>query len=311
MASRYGVLSMSTAAAPTENRLRPLGLRLFGISCLSVMTVLIKLASDAQIKLPEIMFWRQALAVPVVLVAVLAGPGMASLKTQRFGAHVKRSVMGLSSMAFNFGAIILLPLAEQTTLGFAVPIFATILSALILKEQVGMHRWGAVLAGFIGVLIVVQPGGGHIPPLGALVGLTSAVMISFTSLQIRDMGRTEAAMTTVFWFSALSVLPMSLLLPFFMTSHDGYEWLLLSGIGILGGIGQIGLTGALRLAPVATVLGMDYIALLWSSFFGWLIWNHVPGPATWIGASIIIGSGLYIALREHRLAIERTKDIIV
>lgn len=79
---------------------------------------------------------------------------------------------------------------------------------LILKEQVGKHRWGAVLAGFAGVLIVVQPGGSHIPPLGALVSLTSAIMISLTSLQIRDMGRTEAAITTVFWFSALSVLPM-------------------------------------------------------------------------------------------------------
>ena len=169
---------MFDALAPVDHRLRALGLRLFGISCLSIMTVLIKLASDAAIELPEIMFWRQALAVPVVLAVVLAGPGLASLKTQRFGAHLKRSVMGLTSMAFNFGAIILLPLAEQTTLGFAVPIFATILSALILKEQVGKHRWGAVLAGFAGVLIVVQPGGSHIPPLGALVGLTSAIMIS-------------------------------------------------------------------------------------------------------------------------------------
>ena len=301
---------MTDAPAPHDTRLNALGLRLFGISCLSIMTVLIKLASDAGVKLPEIMFWRQGLAVPVVLAAVIAGPGLTSLRTQRFGAHVKRSAMGLTSMAFNFGAIILLPLAEQTTLGFAVPIFATILSALILKETVGRHRWGAVFAGFVGVLVVVQPGGSHIPPLGALVGLSSAIMISFTSLQIRDMGRTEAAMTTVFWFSALSVLPMSLLLPFFMTSHDLYEWLLLCGIGMLGGIGQIGLTGALRLAPVSTVLGMDYIALLWSSLFGWLIWNHVPGHATWAGAAIIIGSGLYIALREHRLAIERTKDII-
>lgn len=301
---------MTAVSALRENRLRALGLRLFGISCLAIMTVLIKLASEAGVKLPEIMFWRQGLAVPVVLAWVLAGPGLASLQTRRFGAHVTRSVLGLTSMALNFGAIILLPLAEQTTLGFAVPIFATILAALILKEAVGRHRWMAVVAGFVGVLVVVQPGGSHIPPMGALVGLSSAVMISFTSLQIRDMGRTEAAPTTVFWFSALSVLPLSLLLPFFITSHDLREWLLLSGIGVLGGIGQIGLTGALRLAPVSTVLGMDYVALIWSTLFGWLIWSHVPGPATWIGASIIIGSGLYIAVREHRLSIERAREMI-
>jgi drug/metabolite transporter (DMT)-like permease len=256
------------------------------------------------------MFWRQALAVPVVVAALIAGAGLSSVRTSRFGAHVKRSAMGLSSMALHFGAIILLPLAEQTTLGFAVPIFATILAALILKESVGRHRWAAVFAGFVGVLVVVQPGGSQIPPFGALVGLSSAVMISLTSLQIRDMGRTEAATTTVFWFSSLSILPMILLLPFFMTSHDAREWLLLCGIGMLGGIGQLGLTGALRLAPVSTVLGMDYIALVWSAFFGWLIWNHVPGPATWIGASIIISSGLYIALREHRLSIERAREMI-
>jgi drug/metabolite transporter (DMT)-like permease len=296
--------------AHPENRLRALGLRLFGISCLSVMTVLIKLASEARVQLPEIMFWRQALAVPVVLAWVLAGPGLVSLRTQRFGAHLTRSTLGLTSMALNFGAIILLPLAEQTTLGFAVPIFATILSALILKEAVGRHRWGAVIVGFVGVLVVVQPGGSHIPLQGALVGLASAVMISFTSLQIRDMGRTEAAPTTVFWFSLLSTLPLSLMLPFFITGHDLHEWLLLAGIGVLGGIGQIGLTGALRLAPVSTVLGMDYIALIWSTLFGWLIWNHVPGPATWIGAAIIIGSGLYIAWREHHLSRPSTTGII-
>lgn len=299
---------MSAYVTVRENRLQALGLRLFGISCLAVMGVLIKLASDAGVKLPEIMFWRQSLAVPVVVVAIMAGPGLSSVVTSRFGAHVKRSAMGLISMSFNFGAVILLPLAEQTTLGFAVPIFATILSALILKEQIGRHRWCAVLAGFVGVLVVVRPGGTAIPAMGALVGLSSAIMISLTSLQIRDMGRTEAATTTVFWFSLLSVLPLGLLLPFFMTAHNATEWLLLCGIGTLGGIGQLGLTGALRLAPVSTVVGMDYVSLVWSTLFGWLIWDHVPGPATWLGATIIIASGLYIALREHRLSIDRSRD---
>ena len=299
-----------TPNSPSDNRLRALALRLFGISCLSVMTVLVKLASDAGVHLAEIMFWRQSLAVPVVLVWVIVGPGLASLATKRFGAHVTRSALGLTSMSFYMGSITLLPLPEATTLGFTTPIFATILAALILREKVGKHRIGAVIAGFIGVLIIVQPGGTHIPPSGAIVGLIAAVSVAITSLQIRDMGRTEGAATTVFWFSALSVIPMGLLLPFFITPHDGYEWMLLAGIGALGGIGQIGLTAALRLAPVSTVIGMDYISLLWSSLFGWLIWNYVPGPATWIGAAIIIVSGLYIAWREHQLSIARETEIV-
>lgn len=275
-----------------------------------MMTVLVKLASDAGVHLAEIMFWRQSLAVPVVLAWVIAGPGLASLATQRFGAHVTRSGLGLVSMSFYMGSITLLPLAEATTLGFTTPIFATILAAIILREKVGKHRIGAVIAGFIGVLVIVQPGGADIPAAGAAVGLIAALLVAITSLQIRDMGRTEGAATTVFWFSVLSTIPMGLLLPFFITSHDAYEWMLLAGIGTLGGIGQIGLTAALRLAPVSTVIGMDYISLLWSSLFGWLLWNYVPGPATWIGAAIIIVSGLYIAWREHRLSISRETEIV-
>lgn len=299
----------SSPARP-ENRTAALALRLFGISCLGGMAVLVKLASDAGVHLGEIMFWRQTLAVPVVLAWVIAGPGLASLATKRIGAHIRRSAMGLTSMSFYMGSITLLPLAEATTLGFTTPIFATILAALILKEKVGLHRVAAVVAGFIGVLVIVQPGNSHIPPTGALVGIIAAVMVAVISLQIRDLGRTEGAPTTVFWFSTLSVVPLGLLLPFFITPHDMTEWLLLAGIGTLGGIGQIGLTAALRLAPVSTVIAMDYISLLWTSLFGWLLWNHVPGVSTWIGAAIIITSGLYIALREHRLSISRDTEVV-
>jgi drug/metabolite transporter (DMT)-like permease len=293
-----------------DRRMFALGLRLVAISCLSTMVVIIKLAGESGIRLPEIMFWRQALAVLVVLSWVIVGPGLASLKTQRLGSHAKRSALGLTSMMFNFTTVIMLPLAEATVLGFTVPIFATILSVVVLKERTGWHRWGAVIAGFIGVLIMVQPGSGHFPPLGAVTGLITAVSIAFISLQIRDLGRTEAATTTAFWFSLLSVPPLALLMPFYASPHGGHQWLLLGGIGTLGALGQIALTASLRFAPVSVVVGMDYISLLWSTLFGWLIWQQLPGSATWIGAPIIIASGLYIAWREHRLAVERARDVI-
>jgi drug/metabolite transporter (DMT)-like permease len=295
----------------SERRLLALALRLIAISMLSGMMVLIKLASDSGIKLPELLFWRQGLAVPVVLLWVMVGPGLASLKTARIGSHVVRSTLGLTGMVFNFGSVILLPLAEATTISFAVPIFATILSALLLKERVGIHRWTAVLVGFVGMLIVVQPGGSPVPLKGALVGITAALLVATTALQVRELGKTEAATTTVFWFSLFSLVPLGLLLPFSITPHDGIQWLLLVGIGITGGIGQIALTASLRYAPVSTVVGMDYISLLWSTIFGWLIWNHFPAQSTWWGAPIIIASGLYIAWREHRLSIVSAREIAV
>jgi drug/metabolite transporter (DMT)-like permease len=273
------------------------------------MGAAIKLASDAGVKLPEIMFWRQFLALPVILLWIVAQPGLASLRTSVLNIHARRTVLGLMAMSCTFGALVLLPLAEATTFSFTVPIFATILGALFLGERVGLHRWAAVLAGFAGVVIVLQPGQAPIPLGGAAVGLAAAFMVGVTSLQIRALGRTEPAHTTVFWFTVLSVPPLALILPFVMVPHDAREWMLLAAIGTLGGLGQLCMTASLRFAPVSTVVVVDYSALLWSTLFGWLIWDHVPAAATWAGAPIIIASGLYIALREHRLAIRREQEI--
>ena len=285
-----------------------MGLRLIAIALLSVMMMCIKRAGEAGVKLPEIMFWRQAFALPVVLVWVGCGAGFSSLRTKRFGAHARRSAMGLTGMVFNFGSVLLLPLAESTTIGFTIPLFATLLSALILKENVGKHRWSAVVFGFVGVLVVVQPGNGHIPPIGAAVGLAAAIMVALISLQVRDLTKTEPSITIVFWFTVLGLPPLALMLPWFMTPHDVREWGLLLAVGVFGAVGQIGLTASLRFAPVSTVIGMDYSSLIWATLFGWLLWDHLPPSSTWIGAPLIVLSGLYIAWREHTLSIVRSKE---
>lgn len=298
-----------------------LGMRLFSILALSTMSLLVKLASESGIRLTEIMFWRQFAAIPVALIWVAATAGFASLHTQRFGAHLRRSFLGVTGMVFTFGSVILLPLAEATTLGFTVPIFATILSALVLREQVGVHRWAAVILGFIGVLIVIQPGSGGFPLKGALVGLISALIIGVISIHLRDMGRTEAPATTVFYFSLLSStmllalhlapLPdtVSQMVAWGPGSHSSAQWLLILGLGLCGGLGQIALTASLRYAPVSTVVGMDYTSLIWSTLYGFAVWGVLPSHATWVGAPIIIASGLYIAWREHRLAIAQPKEL--
>ncbi len=298
-------------AVQGERRLFALGLRLLGVSCLSIMTVFIKLAGDAGISTPEMMFWRQFFALPVVLSFIAATGGFAMLRTTRFHLHASRTLIGLVGMALTFSSYLMLPLAEATTLGFTVPIFATILAAVVLKEKTGWHRWGAVIAGFLGVLIVVQPGSGHIPALGAAVGLSSAFMIGSLSLLIRQLGKTESAATTVFYFTALSVPVLAPFLYWYATPHDMNGWLILIAIGVTGGIGQIGFTASLRYAPISTVVSMDYISLLWSTVFGWLIWQNLPTPFTWIGAPIIVASGLYIAFREHRLQIKSAREGIL
>ncbi len=287
------------------------------------MSLFVKLASESGIRLPEIMFWRQLWAIPVVLVWIALGPGLASLRTRRFGAHARRSRLGTTGMVFTFGSVDLLPLAESMTLSFTVPIFATILSALVLGERVGIHRWSAVIIGFIGVLIVIQPGSGGFPVKGAIVGLIAAMIVSIISIQIRDLGRTEPPATTAFYFSLLASILLGALhlIPFpgrigealawAPGAHSGYQWGVIAMTGLTGGLGQIALTASLRFAPVSTVVGMDYTGLIWSTVYGWLIWQVLPSHSTWLGAPIIVASGLYIAWREHRLSIARAGDVAV
>lgn len=277
-----------------------LGLRLLAVFCLSTMAALIKLAETRGATLAETMFYRQLCAIPLVVAWIARGPGLASIRTARFGAHVWRASIGLVGMVFTFGAVLVLPLAEATTLQFTVPIFATILGALVLREQTGWHRWGAVLVGFAGVLIVTQPGSGHLPLVGTAIGLTAAFFVALVAITLRQIGKTESTGTTVFWFSVLSLPPLGLVYAFQLQAHDAATWAILIGIGLVGGVGQLALTGSVRFAPVSTVVPMDYSSLIWATLYGWLVFGALPTSWTWIGAPVIIASGLYIVWREHR-----------
>jgi drug/metabolite transporter (DMT)-like permease len=163
-----------------------------------------------------------------------------------------------------------------------------------------------VLLGFAGVLVVVQPGGSALPGYGVAVGLVAATVVSGVSITLRQIGKTESATTTVFWFTILSVVPMAMLMPFFGQTHDAETFGLLLALGLFGGLAQFALTASLRLAPVSVVLPMDYSSLLWSALVGWLVFAALPGAALWFGAPLIIASGLYIVYRERKLHRERT-----
>lgn len=294
---------------PGDRILHGLGLRLLAILMLSTMGALIKLVELRGAHLIEIMLFRQFFAIPFILAWVAIGPGLASLRTDHFGLHVSRSAVGLTGMVFNFGAVLLLPLAEATTLSFTVPIFATLLGALVLKEPTGWYRWGAVLTGFIGVLIVTQPGGSHIPLGGALVGLTAALFVAIVAIQLRQMGRTESPATTVFWFSTLSVPPLLIGYAFVAAPHDWQTFALLVLIGLIGGGAQLALTASLRFAPVSAVVPMDYSSLIWATLYGYLLFGVLPGAWTWIGAPVIIASGFYIVWRERRRGLVRATPV--
>jgi drug/metabolite transporter (DMT)-like permease len=286
-----------------------IALRLAAAVLIAAMLALVKLAGEAGVALPEILFWRQCLSVPLLLAWMALTGNTTLLRSQRLWVHGRRAMLGLTSMSLLLGAALFMPLAELTTLTFTGPLFAVALSALLLKEAVGRWRWGAVALGFAGVAIVAQPSGEALPALGVAMGSLAALLNGLISVQLRDLGRTEHPLTSVFMFSAFSMIPLGLLLPFFATPHPPLTYAILLGTGLCGMLAQIGLTSALRFGTVASVTVMDYSGLIWSTLAGWLIWKHLPPLTTWIGAPLIVAAGLIVVWREHRLAIAPAKEI--
>ena len=274
--------------------------RLAAMLSLAVMFTFVKLAGEQGVHVTESLFYRQLIAMPLICFLIARSQkGWPSIITNKHRLHILRSLLGIFAMGLNFWAMILLPLADATTISFTVPIFATLFAALILREQVGIRRWSAILIGFVGVLIVVQPGGSLIPAFGAAVALTGALVTAGVTQVIRILGRTETSVVTIFWFSVYTLPALTVCAFVYGGGHDAQTWGYLLGIGIFGALGQLGVTQSLRYAPVSTIVPMDYSSLIWASFFGIVVFGQYPGLSIWLGAPVIIGSGLFIAWREH------------
>lgn len=285
-----------------------LGVRLLAAAALATMGMLVKLAGTRGVHLIELIFWRQLLTV-VLLGAGLALTGkLALLRTKRLPAHARRAASGLFGMIFTYGAVLLLPLTEATTLGFTAPVFAVLIAIVLFRERIGPYRWGAVAMGFAGVIVVMQPFSGlheGVTLAGVAVGLVAPFMVALISFQLQDLNTTENPWSIVFWFSALTTPIAAIALPFVMASHDPVTWALILGMGMVGAGAQMLLTTSLRFGSAAVILLMDYTALLWASFYGYTIFDRAAPASLWLGAPLIIAAGLLIAWRERQLARSR------
>ena len=267
----------------------------------------IKLGAARGVALPELAFYRFAFGLPPLLVWIALTRNFGAWRTQRPLAHLTRGALGLTTMVCAFAGLTYLPLAESATIGFAAPLFSVTLSAMLLKEPVGPHRWSAVALGLIGVLIVMRPSGSHLPAAGLAFALAAAFGTAAVTITIRQIGRTEATPTIVLWFTLFSIFATGLLLPFYGQRHDGATWAILLALGLAGGMGQLFLTSALRFAPVAVVVPFDYTQLIWAVLLGWAIWDTHPPASTWAGAAVIVASGLYTIYREHKLGRDKVR----
>ena len=282
-----------------------LGVRLLTALALATMAMLVKLAGERGAHLIELIFWRQLLTAAVVGGGLALTGRLALLKTTRLRSHGIRSATGLFGMLFTYGAVLMLPLAEATTLSFTAPIFAVLIAMLLFRERIGPYRWAAVAMGFAGVVVVMQPGGAAhegVTLAGVAVGLMAPLMVSFISFQIQDLNTTESPWSIVFWFAALSAPVAALGLPFVAGAHDAETGGIIVAMALMGVLAQLLLTTSLRFGSAAVILLMDYTALLWASFYGYAVFDRAAPASLWLGAPLIIAAGLLIAWRERQLA---------
>ena len=275
----------------------------------STMGALFKLASLDGFSAPELVFYRSLFSLPVVLLWVLKRESLAALRPNRPLAHVWRSSLGLLSMGLTFQALIMLPLADATAINFTAPIFATVLSFLVLREDVRIHRWLAVAIGFIGVLIVVQPGGSSLSALGVVIALVAAIGQAGVTTTLRHLQRSENVVSIVFWFAIAGLVAGALMMPFFAHARPLAAFALVIAGGFAGGVGQLLMTSSLR-APVSVVSAFDYLQIVAATVYGWLLFSDVPRLATVLGAALIAVSGIYTAWREHRRRVRQAATAV-
>jgi drug/metabolite transporter (DMT)-like permease len=281
-----------------------LGLRLLTALTLATMAMLVKLAGTRGVHLIELIFWRQATATMLVGGGLVLAGRIALLRTARLRDHGVRTAMGIAGLVFTFGAVLLLPLAEATTLGFTAPVFAVLIAMAMFGERIGPYRWSAVAIGFAGVAAVMLPGlgGGEVTLAGLAVGLIAPFMVAMISFHIQDLNKTEHPWSIVFWFAALSTPVAALGLPFVSAPHDAETFAIIFAMAVTGALAQILLTTSLRFGSAAVILLMDYTALLWATFYGYTVFGNAAPATLWLGAPLIIGAGVLIAWRERQLA---------
>lgn len=245
----------------------------------------------------EVLFTRTAVALTTLALFILPQMGLAVFRTARLRHHVMRSVSQGFSQTFLLIAFSMMPLAGATAINFSAPLFATLVSALLLKETVGLTRWAALLVGFCGVLIVTNPGAETFQ-IGALFALANAMLYGSVTAAVRGMTATESAETLTLYQLTLLTAFFSLLLPLGWITPTPVDaaWIVFNGAA--NAVGQYWWTRALHLAPASAVSPFIYLSLIWASILGFAIWGEVPTISLVIGSVVVVASGMFLLWRE-------------
>ena len=276
------------------------------VCAFSLMDVIVKWSEDYPVG--QVLFFRGFCGIIPILFLIPKDRYLDFYKTTRPFLHFKRCLAGLIALVSIFIALRNLPLATVVSITFAAPIFTTIFSIFLLNEKVGLYRWLAVLVGFVGIIIISEPGFSSLN-LYYIYPIIFCLGLSYVAIAIRKLSSTEPVWLISFFFS-FSIMLLSLL-SFYQNwiLPSLIDLFLLSLIGILGGLANLWLSQSYKLSEVSLVTPLKYLALLFAIIFGYFIWDEVPTFKTLLGAGLVILSSFIIFRRElvlkKRLSVSR------
>lgn len=302
--------------APANRPLRGILCILAGVSVFSIQDAIIKgLSGDYPVH--QIVFVRSLIALPAIALLVGLLEGLARLRTRRPGLHALRAFAMFASYTTYYLALAAMPIAETVALFFTIPFFIAALSVPLLGERVGPRRWTAIGVGFLGMLIILRPGERLVDPAAALA-LGAAFTYGLSALLARRLGATDSGGSMAFsagLFYLLASGALGLAFSGFAPEGDAHrslrfllnpwawpdlrDFALMAACGAVSALGFLLLSQAYRLAPPNLVAPFEYVALPWGILWGYLFFATLPDAATLLGAAVIVGSGLYLLLRER------------
>src|SRR5688572_805837 len=287
-----------TDADRRRANLRGIAWMLVAVGALSLMDACMKHLSP-YFPAMQVAALRGLTSLPIVVAWVALHGGFAPLLRVRWGMHLFRGVLSvtmLSCFAFALGR---LPLTEAYTIFFVAPLIITALSAPVLGERVGRARWIAIAVGFAGVLVVLRPTGEGVVSLAGLAVLLAATGYSVSAITVRVLARTDSTQSMMFWMTTMVAFGAGAL-AFPDWAPVGREhWPVLVALAATGALGQFAITEAFRLGEASVLAPLEYTALAWGIALDWLVWGVLPDAIVYIGAAIIVASGIFLVQRER------------
>ena len=300
---------MSVAADSGGRTIRPVAAALFMLaacSCFAFNSVFVRLAAESGTHPCVTEFFRNLFSFRFLLPMTVGRAGWSVFIPKRLGLLTLRGTVNGASMLAWFYAVPLIALADLTALGFTAPLWATVLAALVLGEVVGWRRWAATFVGFVGVIVILQPGFADVHWATSLV-LFSSAMWAVTIIIIRHLTSVERPETILLYQAIMMAAIAGVPAIFVWTTPSGEAWLWLLALGALAASAHSFHVRAYSMQEVAALQPLDFSRLPIIAVAAWAIFDEVPSPALWIGALIVFAAGTYISHREAKLAKERQR----